>query len=269
MTGGSDLRGRVGNRRSPARAAWAWLAAACVFAALSSSATLASPDVALSAGDPPPAVTARAFEIRHRPLFDAADIVAPILSEAGTVSLEPRLRRLIVQDRPDVVERIAEMLADFDVPPRSVEVTVSLFLATDKRDEEAGRHAQSPEVTREIRGVRETLVNFSNWKDYAPLGSATVVSTEGSRVTVDLAEDYQVVYRVDGIDAVQGRERVTFGEFTLRRAVRTASGEVVHRRVYTAEIMSLTPGRKIMVGASQSPESPRALFVSISADPQP
>ena len=43
--------------------------------------------------------TARAFEVVYRPLADAYDLVEPLLTGEGTVTLRPRLSTLVVEDR--------------------------------------------------------------------------------------------------------------------------------------------------------------------------
>ena len=79
-------------------------------------------------------LTAQAFEIHYQPLADAADVIDPLLSEEGAITLRPRLSVLVVEDRRSVLTRVADLLRSWDVPPRNVEVTLSLFLGIDRRD---------------------------------------------------------------------------------------------------------------------------------------
>ena len=215
--------------------------------------------VPLRSADADEAVEARPFEVRHRPLPDAVDLVSAVLSEVGTVSLQPRLRLIVVQDRPDVLDRVAQVLERYDVPPRNVEVSVSLFLGTDRRDAEAGRLAHPPEIAEETRGIRETLGDFTRWTEFAPLGGRTITCVEGFPGTVYLADDYRVEFHVDSVD---GEDRVTFDRFTLMKVVRTADGGERLVPHYDAAI-HIPVGKELLVGAASGPDSSAALFLKL------
>ena len=209
-------------------------------------------------------VAARSFEVRYRPIADAVDLVSTVLSEAGSVSVQPRLKRIVVQDHPAVLLHVAELLVEFDVPPRAVEVTVGLFLGTDRRSEEAGRHALPPDVARELRGVRETLADFTRWTAYDALGSRAVACVEGAEVTADISPEYRVWFVIDGVTSAKGDERVSFKRFRLMRVIRTADGGERTENLYDTGIV-LPAGRDLLLGAAQSPDSDRALFVKLLA----
>lgn len=218
------------------------------------------PATGAAGGDDPAAtLTARSFEVRHRPLVDAVDLVSAVLSEDGSVSLRPRLGRIVIQDREDVLERVERLLEEFDVPPRNVEVAVSLFLGTDRRDDEAGRLARSPDIAEETRGIRETLSDFTKWTEFAPLGTQTITCLEGYEGTVYLAEDYRVEFRVQ---EVEGEDRVLFDEFRLLRDVPTADGGARTVKHYDAAIR-MPVGQELLVGAASGPDASAALFLKL------
>lgn len=210
-------------------------------------------------------ITARSYEIRHRTLTDAVDLVGPILSDEGRVSIQPRLRRLIVQDTGAVLDRVAALLESFDLPPRNVEVTVTLFMGSDKRDEEAGRHAPQASISREVKGVVETLADFTKWIEYDPLGSRSITCVEQGEVMTDLTDGYRVSFIVDSVNTSKGI--VTFKDFTLRKVVQTVSGKERVENLFMAGI-AVQAGRTLMLGAAKSPESRRALFLAIQANPR-
>jgi hypothetical protein len=223
--------------------------------------SIAAPSVPASAAAEAPAeaVSARSFEIRHRPLADAVDLVSAVLSEDGSVSLRPRLRRIVVQDREAVLDRVARVLSEFDLPPRNVEVAVSLFLGTDRRDDEAGRLARSPDIAEETRGIRETLSDFTKWTEFAPLGTQTITCVEGFEGTVYLADDYRVEFRVQ---EVEGEDRVLFDRFRLLRSVPTADGGERTVKHYDAAIR-MPVGQELLVGAASGPDASAALFLKL------
>jgi hypothetical protein len=144
-------------------------------------------------------VSARAFAVKFKSLADAAEIVSPVLSPDGTMTLQPRLKTLTIQDRPAVLDRVGKLLDSFDTPPRTVDVTLSLFLGTDRRDQDPGKAPPPSSLTRDVRGVAETLSDFTKWNAYEPLGARSVSGTEGGRVTVGLSDEFRVSYDIEAV----------------------------------------------------------------------
>ena len=212
------------------------------------------------AADP---VSARAYAVKFKSLADAAEIVSPVLSRDGEVTLQPRLKTLTVQDHVSVLDRIGSLLGSFDTAPRNVEIAMSLFLGTDKREQEAGRNVPPTTMTRDVRGIAETLGDFTKWNSYEPLGGRAVTAAEGGRVTVNLSDEYRVVYDVETVQD----QTVKLANFVLQRITRAADGKERVQDVYSAGV-ALPVGRMLMLGAAQNPESKRALFLTLQARPR-
>ncbi len=217
------------------------------------------PSALASAEDDP--LRARTFEVRHKSLPEAYEVVGAVLSEQGQVTVQPSSRTLVVVDRESVLERVAQVLESFDVPPRDVEITLSLFLGTDPR--EAGQHVPRKSLSEEIRGVAETLPNFTKWTAYESLGSRVLVGAEGSRVVANLADHYRVILEIESVtDRV-----VRFRSITLHRAVpREDGGEQVEDEVRLAA--TVEAGKTRMVGAAKGPYADRALFLTLRVAPR-
>ncbi len=228
-------------------------------AALSTGAPVRAAD-ALPAEGP---VLARAYEVKFKSLADAAELVSPLLTPQGSVTLQPRLKTLTVQDRVSVLDRVASLLASFDVAPRNVEIAMSLFLGTDRREQEAGRIIPPSSMTRDVRGIAETLGDFTKWNAYEPLGGRAVTGAEGGRVTVNLSDEYRVAYDIDTVRD----QSVKLTNFVLQRVTRGADGKEKVQDVYSAAVV-LPVGRMLMLGAAQNPESKRALFLTVQARPR-
>ena len=60
---------------------------------------------------------------------DVIPVVAPMLSPVGKVMSYPPLRTLVVEDRSDVIERIAQVIANLDQPPRQVLIEAQIIEA--------------------------------------------------------------------------------------------------------------------------------------------
>lgn len=204
---------------------------------------------------------ARAYQVRHRPLVDAYEVVDAVLSPEGTATLRPRLNLLVVQDRRSVLDRIETLLQSFDLPPQSVDVTLTLFLGTDAF---AAQGRKKPPggagMSTEVRGVIDTLGDVTKWVAYEPLGSRSITGVEGDSVTATLSDDYRVVFKVQSVDESGGVVR--FERVSLQRLDLDDEGNQRVRDVYTAG-MSLTAGRVHVVGAARQPGSDRALFLIV------
>lgn len=221
---------------------------------------------AAPAAEVPPAadpVSARAYEVKFKSLADAAELVSPLLSSQGTLTLQPRLKAITVQDHVSVLGRVAALLRSFDIAPRNVEIALSLFLGTDKRAQEAGRSVPPSSMTRDVRGIAETLGDFTKWNAYEPLGGRAVTGVEGGRVTVNLSDEYRVTYDIDTVRD----QSVKLTNFVLQRITRGADGKTDVQDVYSAAVV-LPVGRMLMLGAAQNPESKRALFLTLQARPR-
>jgi hypothetical protein len=212
-------------------------------------------------------VAIREFEVRHRPLPNALDLVSPLLSDAGTVSIQPRTRLLVVRDGADVLEQVAAALERFDVPPRNVDITVGLLLGSDRVAREAGRHVPSREISREMRGVVETLGEFTKWTEYDPIGRRSTSCVEGKPVLVELSEEYRVSFRVENVEPRDGKETVTLDEVVVERLVRGKDGEIRIVRTPATRIV-MRAGQQVMVGAAKSPDAPQAVFLTVRAEPR-
>ncbi|HEY3122169.1 MAG TPA: secretin N-terminal domain-containing protein, partial [Vicinamibacteria bacterium] len=77
-------------------------------------------------------LAARAEESTRLRVFDlgltdprtAAEVVRPLLSPAGRLYEDPAQHRLIVSDRPEVLDRVAAALRTIEVVPRNVRIRV-------------------------------------------------------------------------------------------------------------------------------------------------
>lgn len=208
----------------------------------------------------------RTFEVRYRSLADAAEIVGPLLSAEGSMKLQPRLRTLVVEDRAAVLRRVEAVLRTFDVPPRNVEVTLTLLLGSDTREGRTAQGIGPGAISREIRGIHETLGDFTKWTNYELLGSQAVTVVEGHGAAVQLSDEYRVSLDVDSVEpsSAMAPQGLIHLRVVLRRVSRDASGEEGGEDLYSTQIQ-LHAGKLLTVGAARSPESRKALFLTIRA----
>ena len=208
-------------------------------------------------------VTARAYEVHFRSLDDAYEVISAVLSPEGEVTVRQRLKTVIVQDRESVLDRITALLESYDVPPRNAEVTLSLVLGTDTRDPE--QHQGEIELSKEVRGILESLGDFTRWTEYEPLGSRSVTGAEGARVVANLSDEYRVVFVLESVLEKQGK--IKFERFALQRFKVQPDGTGHYEDLYVAGL-TLTADQVTLVGAAQDPASTTALFLAVQATPR-
>ncbi|MFQ5876534.1 MAG: secretin N-terminal domain-containing protein [Acidobacteriota bacterium] len=215
-----------------------------------------------AAGTPPEeasGLATRVFNIQYKTVDAVYLLVSPALGPLGSIRAEPHRRTLTVADTPQNLRRIADLIASFDIPPRSVEVSVQLILAS------SGPGSVRP-VPPPIRGVIERLSALSTrWNDYRLLGNARVLSTEGEASSLQVGDRYRVDFRVDEIS---GDSRIIrFKPFELRRREMTVEGRESYSRVMRT-VLNLRDSQLFIVGASRMERSNRALFMTITASLQ-
>ncbi len=214
-----------------------------------------------TAGTPPvgsAAVAARTFTIRHKNINDVYLLISQRLGPDGSIQSHPRQKTLTVYDRPEILERVAALIAAYDLPPRTVEVSVQLILAST-----GGGSTPAPPP---IRGVIEKLNALSTrWNDYRLLGSARVLGTEGENARLRIGDDYQVDFRIDQV--AEDTRVVRFKPFELQKRELSVEGNERYNPVLST-VLNLRDSQLFIVGASKMETSNRALFMTITASVQ-
>jgi hypothetical protein len=230
-----------------------------VRAALLVAVVVAAGATALADDDDP--IQSRVFRVNHRSVAGAAEVVSAILSDNGEIEMKFRRNEniLLVTDRASILDRVGPLLDSYDTPPRGVDVAVSLIMGTKTEPEtgEAGR-LMSGSLYAELRGILETLQDFTEYKNYDPLGGGSARGLEGSSMTIDVEGEYRVTFDVGTVED----DNVMFDRVRLERLERDDNGEERARTLYSAEA-KVRPGRTLMLGASQGPDSEEALFLAL------
>ena len=210
-------------------------------------------------------ILARAFEVHYHALADAADLIDPLLSESGVITLRKRLGTLVVEDRTSILDRVGALLEGWDLPPRNVEITLTLFLGTDRRGEDPEAPQADHGLSKEVRGVMEKLSNFMKWTTYEPLGSRSVFGTAGDTVVANLTDEFRVVLVLESVHRTHGT--VKFEKLQLQRISVAEDGTEHVESLYTAGAV-IPPDRLTVVGAATDPGSKRALFLALQTRPR-
>jgi hypothetical protein len=212
-----------------------------------------------------PALATRAFPIRYREVDDAIRLVRPLLGEGGSLTLQPRLRAITITDEPARLDRMAEVLAAFDVPPRRVNLAVSLIMGSKGDGGPSGEELERPRrAVPRLPGFDSTLraLEHTVWTDYRLLGSASFTAAEGEVSELSLGEEYRIRLRVDTVDP---KHRVTrFDRITLERQVGPSGGGGGFLPIWDA-VLNLKDDMLYVFGATRMEDSRRAIFLSVTA----
>jgi hypothetical protein len=222
-------------------------AAAAVCAAAALFALLAAP-----AAGAPPVVVVRVFALKHRPADEALPLVRPVLSDAGSVMLEPKTNEITVRDTAAAVERAAQAIASYDVPLRGVDVAVTLLKATS--DPNAG--PARTDVSAEVRGIGERLKKLFNVTDFTRLDSVVVRGAEGQRVAWVIGGSYHLQFF---LEPSRDGKRLQFRDLSLERVRREGAKEVRGEILRTT--INVNMGQPYILGVGKDEAAKGALFL--------
>jgi Bacterial type II/III secretion system short domain len=138
------------------------------------------------------ALVLEAIPLQYQPVEGAAGLIAPLLSERGSLSLQRDDNTLVVRDRASVLATVREVLREFDHPPRAVQIRFYLLRA--RRAETGGVGARRPSEL--PPSVAEALGSMLNFNVYELLGSSEVRVREGQSGEVMLGSDHKIHFLV-------------------------------------------------------------------------
>ena len=70
---------------------------------------------------------ARVFRLDFASISEVSVAVQPMLSESGSLTLHPSRSRITVQDLPEVVDRVAQRIAELDRMPGHFRIKIDLL----------------------------------------------------------------------------------------------------------------------------------------------
>ncbi|HEY6065330.1 MAG TPA: secretin N-terminal domain-containing protein [Thermoanaerobaculia bacterium] len=202
----------------------------------------------------------KVFILKYRQVEEAALLIRPHLSDAGTVTLTPRLKAITVTDREDNLRTIARVIAQFDAPPRGFTFAIKLVRA--RAEVPAGS------IDREIGGMGAKLKSLFQFNDYSLIDSAVMRGIEGGPVAAQLGEEGDAYLLNFWIEPAGSGEQLLLSPFSLSRLRRNAQGRVVPVALYRAP-MPVTLNQTLVVGASKEEGSKNALILILLAQETP
>ena len=215
------------------------------------------------AAPPRTEVRVYAHTFDHRPAHEALAEIRPLLSENGTVEVQPGDNTLVVRDTPETIERVEELLTAFDRPPEDLRFDIQIVRAGPSNGISPPMPPDNALPTEVVERLRELL----RYEQYQVLAQAGVTSSEGQEVTYSLGQSYSVSFRLGAVQVEgEGTERLRLEDF---RILQNASpnpnkGRRLEPKELFRATLNLWVDRPFNLVLPQSSSGREALMVAIS-----
>jgi hypothetical protein len=191
-----------------------------------------------------------AYTLKHQRASEALPLIHPLLSERGTVELQPGDNTLVIRDSAGALSRILPVLRAFDHSPRQIRVEIMIVRASRSAVSPPMNHSDLPEEL--TRRLRKILL----YDNYDLESQALLQPVEGESVTYEIGEGYQVAFRMG---TVLPDRRVRLADFEIgRRGPRRAPQELLHTN------LNLWLDQTMSLGLAKSEGSREALMVVLT-----
>jgi len=207
----------------------------------------------------------RVFTLEHISVSEASSAVQPLLSDHGSLILQPSRSRLTVQDLPQVVDRVAILVADLDSLPDSYSVQVELF--------EGGSEPYSAATQAQVDRRLRKMFNFASFRR---LGSAVLEGEFGGPAQADLGGGFQISFFAQPIEYTEDTpwgspdpgDRFHLRPLILKRVTVQPDGTQEIDILLRTNVL-IAPKQKIYIGAGSSEEADHGLVLIIhSQEPE-
>ena len=215
---------------------------------------------AVSAWAASPETVSRVFNLRYLTVAEATTAVQPLLSDQGSLTLQPSRSRITVQDYPEVIDRVVEVIDRLDRLPDRYRVHVELLEGGAERPFGAVNEVEATDRLRKM----------FKFPSYRILGSAVVEGDLGSDAQASLGTGYQVSFVAQlptrSTDAPWGSpdpgDRIQLRMLTLERLKPGAGGEQLSQQYLRTNVL-LSPNQKVYIGAGSSEDSETGLVLIV------
>ncbi len=196
-------------------------------------------------------ILTKAFVVKFKDVNEVASVINGLLSEKGAVTIQPKLRTLIVQDFEKNLRQVEMAIAAYDTPPPAVEISVKLIRASRNKDS-----AATP-IADEIKNMTK-LGEVLKFNQYSLLDSGLIECQEGENSVLLLAHDYQLSFLPDIIQ--EKGSIIRLKDFQLKKRRKDSDGKEFFAPMITVTL-NLREAETLVLGASRFEESDQALLI--------
>ncbi|TFG37846.1 MAG: hypothetical protein E4H44_04705 [Candidatus Aminicenantes bacterium] len=204
----------------------------------------------------------RVFTLRYLSIADASTAVQPLLSDQGSLTLQPSRFRITVQDTPEVIDRVVKAIDQLDRLPNHYRVHIELL--------EGG--AEKPFGAANQVAATERLRQMFKFPSYQSLGSAVLEGELGDEARATLGAGYQASFVTQvptpPSDTPWGApdlgDRIQLRNLTLDRLKPAVNGRQESLQCLRTHVL-LSPNQKVYIGAGGSEDPSTGLVLIVQA----
>lgn len=194
------------------------------------------------------AVLTKAFTIKFRRVEEVASVINGLLSDRGAVTMQPKLKTIVVQDAEKNLRQVEMAIAAFDVPPPTAEISIKLVRAS--------RSPKETPISDEIKNMAH-VGDVLKFNDYSLMDSGLIQCQEGEFSVLSLAKEYQLSFNADIIQ--KENKIIQLKNFQLKK-LKKEKGKEVYTPLITVTV-NLRDSETLVLGASRFEDSDQALLV--------
>jgi len=206
------------------------------------------------------ATPVRVFNLENASVVDAFAAVEPLLSADGAVTVQPGRRRITVQDRPAVVNRITAVLDELDRVPGEYRIEVELLEGLDEE--------RASDLPAELDRRLHRMFPFASYRRagrtvfQGEFGQPTVASLGAGYRLSFLAEESTVSESTPwGVADLENRTQVKW--LRLDRLMTGERGKETADEILRTTAF-LSPKQKMIIGAGSSEDSASGLVLILT-----
>lgn len=203
-------------------------------------------------GARPGALVLHAYRFKHQTASEAVALVHPMLTDFGTVELQPRGNTLVIRDTAESLASILAALREFDHPARPLRLELLIVRASRTAVSPPMQRSDLPEeLTRRLR----SLLPYDSYELEA---QAQLSTEEGQSAVFEMGGDFQVSFRL-GTLAPDGRVKLSGFQVTRKgAAARKAAPNLIHTN------LNLWLDKTVSLGLAKSESSREALMLVLT-----
>jgi hypothetical protein len=205
----------------------------------------------------------RVFTLQHATVLEVSTAVQPLLSEAGSLTLQPKHSRIVVQDQPEIIDRVTAVIKELDHLPGAYSVRIDLL--------EGGQ--PKPYGTPDEIEAAARLQKMFKVPAFYRLGSSTIEGVSGLSAQAELGSSYQVSFLAQIPEFSESTpwgapnvgNRLHLRQLTLERVVVADDGAVTTDELLRTNVL-LSPNQTVYIGAGNSEDSQEVLVMIVHAE---
>ena len=205
----------------------------------------------------------RVFRLEHASVSDASAAIQPMLSDAGSMTLQPKLSRIVVQDQPEIIDRVSELIEKIDHIPGAYSIQIDLL--------KGGK--ATPYGTVDEVAVEERLRKMFKVEAFHRIGRSTIEGVLGSPTRAKLGTTFQVSLLAQLPEypestpwgAPDPGNRLQLRQLVLERTTVAADGALTTAELLRTNVL-LSPKQTVYIGAGNSEDPEDVLVLIVHAE---